>query len=73
MKPKNFPGRKNDRRIVALARLRDRLAIAPPAPWGATIIDRLQKEIDTLEDRIVDDDTARQVRTKKDRSAQGRG
>lgn len=52
MKPRNFPGRKNERRKRALARMK------PGA--DAYEVTRL---------RIVPDATARNVRTKKDRSA----
>jgi hypothetical protein len=57
MKPKNFPGRKNDRRKVAL-----REAIA----YGR------KEEAAILNARILPDAIARGVRTKKDRSARGK-
>jgi len=55
MKPRNFPGRKNDRRKAALAR-------GPSDKAGA----------DVLRSRILPDQVARSIRTKKDRSDRGR-
>lgn len=57
MKPKNFPGRKNDRRKVALRSLRNR------KDQDAANLEAL-----TLHSRIMPDTVARGVRTKKDRS-----
>lgn len=59
MKPKNFPARKNARRIAALSRLR---VLAPEQR------DRVDRETLTLHERIVHPATALGVRTKKDRS-----
>lgn len=52
MKPKNFPAKKNDRRIVALQNL-----MANPHD--------VAEEIKTLDSRITDYATARGVKTKK--------
>jgi hypothetical protein len=61
MKPMNFPGRKNARRERALQRLMRRALNGRPL-----------KEAATLSSRIVPDEIARGVRTKKDRSARGK-
>jgi hypothetical protein len=61
MKPKNFPGRINDRRKGALQRLMRRALNGRPL-----------KEAATLSHRIVPDEIARAARTKKDRSARGK-
>lgn len=65
MKLKNAPGKKNDRRHEALAGLiihqaRDRYEYDQR---------RIANEIATLRARIVDDRTARNTRTKKNRAA----
>jgi hypothetical protein len=57
MKPRNFPGRKNDRRKVALFEA---------VQFGRT------DEAAVLRSRIVPDEMARAVRTKKDRSARSK-
>jgi hypothetical protein len=64
MKPANFPGRKNARRIAALKRL----------PAGSNLIgtDKRAVEYRALMSRIVPDSIARDIRTKKDRSARGK-
>ena len=64
MKPKNFPGRKNDRRKGALARLGS----------GVSLIGEGKKEREqrALMSRIMSDGMARSIRTKKDRSARGK-
>lgn len=59
MKTKNFPGRKNSRRIVALENL---LRWLPPMRTPAQ-----EEEIKTLQARILPDHTARALRTKKKR------
>ena len=71
MKPSNFPGRKNERRIRALAQLgrpqntkADRLDRPPGFDRAAE-----KRAVGSL---IVDADTARSIRTKKDRSARGK-
>lgn len=58
MKPKNFPGRKNQRRKVALGK--KRVAIS-----GTNSQD---EEIAILESRIIDPEQARAIRTKKRRA-----
>lgn len=66
MKPKNFPGRKNDRRIGAEGR---RLRM----PIFDARSERLHKqELEALQARILPDSMARGIRTKKDRSARGK-
>lgn len=57
MKPKNFPGRKNDRRKLALKQ---------------AIAFKRTAEVDALNSRILPDAMARGIRTKKDRSARGK-
>lgn len=57
MKPKNFPGRKNNRRISALARLKAKVSLK----------DADKVHMDVLTKRILDKNEARRVRTKKDR------
>jgi len=61
MKPRNFPGRKNDRRKAALMRL----------GAGVSMIGDGKKEREqrALMSCIMSDDVARSIRTKKDRSA----
>lgn len=63
MRPKNFPGRKNARRIQALAKLnqRNRMMRRGMTPGEC-------KEIFVLEQRIVGSAAARAVRTKKRRA-----
>lgn len=60
MKPRNFPGRKNDRRKRALARMEK-----PRAGLTAAALAAHSYEITRL--RILPDAIARGVRTKKDR------
>jgi len=62
MKPKNFPGRKNDRRVAAEGR---RLRMHPHNA-------RNKQELDALALRIMPSSMARAIRTKKDRSARGK-
>jgi hypothetical protein len=62
MKPANFPGRKNARRITALARITD-----PRLKHS----DKAGHPYYTTKNRIMTDDVARMIRTKKDRSARG--
>lgn len=71
MKPKNFPSRKNARRIRALAQLQaakntkaDRLGRTPEFSRAA--------EMNALQGLIMPDSVASAVRTKKDRSGRGR-
>lgn len=64
MKPANFPGRKNERRIGALSRLYGVISKTNDER-------RLQlahTEMRNLGKRIVSSDNARAIRTKKDRS-----
>jgi hypothetical protein len=63
MKPRNFPGRKNDRRKAALARLNPLTAFNP---------EKAKQEQSVLKSRIIPDSMARGIRTKKDRSARGK-
>lgn len=65
MKPRNFPGRKNDRRIAALLHMK-----APPA--GLSLAQIVEHPHDILRRRILPDAVARAIRTKKDRSARGK-
>lgn len=60
MKPRNFPGRKNDRRIRAMARL------SPPSK-GLSHYEQAIHPYSILLARILPDSVARSVRTKKDR------
>jgi hypothetical protein len=60
MKPKNFPGRKRERQITALANA------AKKANQEAAM-----RESTALHGRIVSASVARGIRTKKDRSARG--
>ncbi len=77
-KPKNFPGRVNDRRIAALARIQDQLArglkMTRLGAVNLTADDRarLNKDADALVLRIRPRDVARAIRTKKDRSGRVR-
>jgi hypothetical protein len=71
MKPKNFPGRKNEKRKRALAQLKkaantkaDRLDRAPGFSRA--------REIERLEAKIMPESVARAVRTKKDRSGRAK-
>ena len=64
MTPKNFPGRKNDRRIAALKRLGKLNGGTPP---GRTHGLSVQANIKALADRVVPPEQARAIRTKKDR------
>lgn len=59
MHPRNFPGRKNDRRKGALSRLNE--------SGRKTLVEK-----STLIARILPDDMARSIRTKKDRSSRAR-
>jgi len=64
MKPKNFPGRKNDRRKGALARLGSDISLTGEG--------EKEREQRALMSRIIPDGIARSIRTKKDRSARGK-
>lgn len=64
MKPKNFPGRKNDRRLGALRRLGKLNGGTPP---GRTKGPELQANINRLAALVMPPDDARAIRTKKDR------
>jgi len=64
MKPKNFPGRKNDRRKRALTRLGAGISMVG--------VDAKAVEQRALISRIISESEARGIRTKKDRSARGR-
>lgn len=64
MKPCNFPGRKNDRRKRALARM--------TKPVGLSAAEQSEHPYFITAARILPDAVARGVRTKKDRSARGR-
>lgn len=65
MKPRNFPGRKNDRRVVALLHMK-------PPPAGLPLSEIAKHPHDILRRRILPDAMARAIRTKKDRSARGK-
>jgi len=65
MKPRNFPGRKNDRRKAALARMR-------PPPKDLSHYDMSLHPYSLLAARILPESVARSARTKKDRSARGK-
>jgi hypothetical protein len=60
MKPMNFPGRKNQRRIDALARMK------PPSS-GAGHYERSIHPYSLLKAKIIPESIARGIRTKKDR------
>ena len=64
MKPRNFPGRKNDRRKRALKRLGSGISM--------TGMDAKAIEQRALISSIMSDSEARGIRTKKDRSARGK-
>jgi hypothetical protein len=66
MKPKNFPGRKNDRRNRAFARMK-----YPTRATGGALshAERAVHPYFITQSRIVPDAVARGIRTKKDRSA----
>lgn len=64
MKPLNFPGRKNDRRIRALARMEK--------PIGLSAHQQSLHPYFITQLRVLPDVIARGIRTKKDRSARGR-
>jgi hypothetical protein len=71
MYPMNFPGRKNERRIRALAQLRK------PRNSKAIRLDRppgfhRETEIERLEELIMPANVAAGIRTKKDRSTRAR-
>ena len=61
MKPANFPGRKNDRRIRALTRM--------AKPSGLSLYEQSIHPYFITHSRIIPDVMARVIRTKKDRSA----
>lgn len=63
MKPANFPGRKNDRRKGALARM--------PVPEKTSHAQHAEHPYYRLAAKIVPDAIARSIHTKKDRSARG--
>lgn len=65
MRPANFPGRKNDRRKRALKRMK------APEP-GMSHADLSEHPFVRTKLRIVPDEMARAVRTKKDRSSRAR-
>lgn len=67
MKPANFPGNKNARRLMALENLKRQT-------WFSSAQDknRNEREIRTLEARIYGETAARAVRTKKARTARRR-
>jgi hypothetical protein len=66
MTPKNFPGRKNDRRMAALARLgKDNGG----TPVGRTSGKSLEVDREHLASLVTTPEMARAIRTKKDRSA----
>ena len=74
MKPKNFLGRKNERRIKALARLEKSLnspkLIAPDAKeQHEKHVTQQQVEIAILKAKIMEPNMARGMRTKKERKA----
>lgn len=66
MKPANFPGRKNERRIRALAQLvrhQNSKAERLDRPPGFS----RDNEMRAVASRIIDADMVRNIRTKKDR------
>lgn len=65
MKPKNFPGRKNDRRKAALSRMR------PPVGTQSHAAIALHPYT-ILSSRIMPDEMARAIRTKKDRTSRAK-
>lgn len=65
MKPCNFPGRKNDRRKSALARMTPPRSDMPLHLYVET-------EYALLRQSIMSDAVARAIRTKKDRSARAK-
>lgn len=73
-KPRNFPGRINDRRVSALARIEQQLASGTKVHGFATepLTEqdraRLQREGDALALRIRPAEQQRAIRTKKNRS-----
>lgn len=69
MKPANFPGRKNDRRKTALARMKK------PELTGSLANKAEQRRASAYhitEARVLPNSVARGIRTKKDRSARGK-
>jgi hypothetical protein len=60
MKPANFPGRKNDRRIRALSRM--------DKPRGLSLAAQAQHPYFITRCRVLPDHVARGIRTKKDRT-----
>lgn len=74
VKPKNFKGRINDRRIKALTRLETDLnkprLVAPDAKEAhEKRVTRIKNEISILKSKIVEPAVARGMRTKKERKA----
>ena len=69
MKPKNFPGKKNDRRIKVLDRLEKNLTIPVPATLDTKMqeqrVTRIKNELVILKSRIIEPAMARGMRTKK--------
>ena len=65
MWPKNFPGRKNDRRVAALLRMK-------PPRTGLSLAEIAEHPYTILKSRCLPDAIARGIRTKKDRSARAR-
>lgn len=63
MKPANFPGRKNDRRKTALARMQE--------PQGLGHYEKSKHPYYRTQKKIEPDSVARNIRTKKDRTARG--
>jgi len=76
MLQKNSKGRVNDRRISALARLKEMertgKTLKEKRPLDDNDKKRVASEINKLESIIVTSQEARGVRTKKDRSATGK-
>ena len=76
MLKKNSPGRKNDRRIKALARLEETKRSGRTLIHGTLLdkdgIKRVDTEIKILGSKIVAVEAARGIRSKKDRSDTGR-
>lgn len=77
MKPRNFPGRKNERRKTALYTLSSALTESNDGhienKWDLMFdypetYHRIKVEIRTLQERIVHTNTARAIRTKKRRT-----
>lgn len=64
MKVMNFPCKKNARRIKAKSVAMDRLKLET----RKHVVESLKEEILNLSDKIIDDSTARSLRTKKKRA-----